>query len=439
MASSLRLKISASILTVISLFTLTGVSCNPFSGNGGNSNTDTPLVVWGLWEESVALEPIITSFQEETGVNVEYRKIASVADYENELLSAIAEDRGPDIFVIHHTWVETKRGLMSPADPTIIDERALREEFVDVVADDLIRDGHVYALPTSVDTLALYYNKDLLSAAGVARPPRTWDEFLSVIERITRVNRLGVIEQSAAALGAAVNISRATDIIQLLFLQSGISLTNADKKIQLSNDIGVNALTFYTDFANKSKTAYTWNLQQEHSLDAFSQGKTAMMINYSYHIPTVRAKNPRLRFDIAPVPQIVDSKVQNFASYWPYAVSNKSSAPDTAWQFLRRLTNTDGAMAIIRHHQIPPARRDGVAALSRDPILGVFSEQSLTAVTWPRGDIVAIDAIMNAMIDNVVTGASTINASLVRAQEQINLIQPTPAVEPADQPPVGGL
>ena len=429
MASSLRLKISASLFTVISLFTLTGVSCSPTPVNIGKGN---PLVIWGLWEESTALEPIITAFQEETGVDVEYRKIASVADYENQLLAAIAEDRGPDIFVIHHTWVETKRGLMSPASPDIIDERALREEFVDVVADDLIRDGHVYALPTSVDTLALYYNKDLLSTAGIARPPRTWDEFLAVVERITRINRLGVI-------GTATNISRATDIIQLLFIQSGLSLNNDDNKVRLSEELGVKALTFYTDFANKSKKAYTWNIQQDYSIDAFSQGKTAMMINYSYHIPTVRAKNPRLRFDIAPVPQIADSKVQNFASYWPYAVSNKSKSPELAWQFLRQMTNTEGAMSIIRHHQIPPARRDGVASLSRDPSLGVFAEQALTAVTWPRGDIVAIDAIMNTMIDNVITGAATINASLVRAQEQINLIQPDPVQPAAEEPISGGL
>jgi multiple sugar transport system substrate-binding protein len=438
MASSLRLKINATLLALVSVFALTGVGCRPTLGPASNGGSSA-LVVWGLWEESAALEPIITAYKEETGLDIEYRKIASVADYENQLLSAIAEDRGPDIFVIHHTWVETKRGLMSPAPTDVIDERAAREEFVDVVTDDLIRDGRVYALPTSVDSLALYYNKDLLSAAGVARPPRTWDEFLAVVERITRVNRLGVIEQSAAALGTAANISRATDIIQLLLMQSGLSLANDDNKVQLSNDAGVKALTFYTDFANKSKQAYTWNLQQDYSLDAFAEAKTAMMINYSYHIPTIRAKNPRLRFDIAPAPQIADSKVQNFASYWPYAVSNKSQAPDVAWLFLRRMTETDGSMAIIRHHQIPPARRDGVASLSRDPTLGVFAEQALTAVTWPRGDIVAIDAIINTMIDSVVTGGSTIAASLTRAQEQINQIQPPPAPTDTEELNVGGL
>jgi multiple sugar transport system substrate-binding protein len=426
MAYSLKYKINITLLTLVSLFTLTGVGCRPQENTGRILDTDITLVVWGLWEESATLDPIITSFQEETGINIEYRKIASVAEYEKKLLEALAEGRGPDIFVIHHTWVETKRGIMSPAPSDVIDERALKEEFVDVVAGDVVRDGNIYALPVSVDTLGLYYNKDLLSTAGVARPPKTWDEFLQVVERMTKVNRLGVIEQSAAAIGTATNVSRAADILQLLFLQSGLTIVDDRNRVSLSGDEGVSALTFYTDFANKSKKAYTWDLQQDYSLDSFAEGETAMMLNYSYHIPTIKAKNPRLRFDVAPAPQIADSKVINFAAYWPYAVSNRSTAPSVAWQFLRHITNTESSMAIIRSQLIPPARRDGVASLSRDPALGVFSEQALTAVSWRRGDIVAIDAIVNTMIDNVVTGAATVSNSLGRGQEQINQVQPEP-------------
>lgn len=423
MAYSLRYKISISLLAIVSLGTLTGVGCRPQENSGQILDTDITIVMWGLWEESDALTPIITAYQEETGINIEYRKIASVAEYEKKLLEALAEGRGPDIFVIHHTWVETKRGLMSPAPSNVIDERALKEEYVDVVAEDVVREEQVYALPVSVDSLALYYNKDLLSSAGIASPPKTWDEFLRIVERITRVNRLGVIEQSAAAIGTATNVSRAADILQLLFLQSGLTIVNDDNKVKLLTDEGISALTFYTDFANKSKKAYTWDLQQDYSLDAFAEGETVMMLNYSYHIPTIKAKNPRLRFDIAPAPQIADSKTINFAAYWPYAVSNQSTAPTVAWQFLRHMTNTNNSIAIISSQTIPPARRDGVDSLSRDPTLGVFSEQALTATSWRRSDIVGIDAIVNTMIDSVITGAATINNSLRRGQEQINLIQ----------------
>lgn len=429
MASSWLRKAGLLALALACSVTLTGFGCRPRPA-GSNLGTDAKLVVWGLWQNSADMGGIVAAFQESTGVTVEYKKVASVADYERRLLEALAEKRGPDVFVIHHTWVESKRALLSPAPASVIDERALREEFVEVVADDLMREGQIYALPVSVDTLALYYNKDQLSAAGMARPPRTWDEVQRAVEQLTAITRFGTIERSALALGTAANVNRAADILQLLFVQSGLAISDSESgHISLIGDVGERALTFYTDFANKSKQVYTWDLQQDYSLDAFAEGDTAMMINYSYHIPTIKAKNPRLDFAIAPLPQIADSGTANFASYWPYAVSQQSALPEVAWQFVRFVTNTEAAQTLNKAAATPPARRDSIAAAARDPVTGAFAEQALTAATWPRADIVATDAIVNTMIDSIVTGAATASESLRRAEDQLNQLKAQPGVK----------
>lgn len=351
--------------------------------------------------------------------------MASVATYEKELLEALAQGRGPDVFVIHHTWVEGKRGLMSPAPPEVIDERAVNEEFVPVVAADMIRDGFIYGLPTSVDSLALYYNNDVLASSGVGQPSKTWKDFQEDVEKITRVTRTGQVQQSAAALGTAANVNRASDILQILMLQSGLPIVGSDARIDVANDIGERALAFYTDFSNKSKRVFTWDLSQDFSLDAFSEGETAMMLNYSYHIPTIRAKNPRLNFSIAKLPQIPDTKLDShrtFASYWPFTVSNTSRAPVTAWQFLRFLTSKGPAETINKAQGVPPARRDSAEELARDPAIGVFAEQSLTAATWPRVDVVASDGIFNRMIDKVAAEGVAAGDALREAQDQLQQI-----------------
>lgn len=420
MVSFLRRKSAPLVLVAFSLFTLTGFGCRR-PGGSGDALSQT-LVVWGLWQESGQMQPILDAFEEQTGVTVEYKKMASVATYEKELLEALAQGRGPDVFVIHHTWVEGKRGLMSPAPLDIVDERAVREEFVDVVASDVVRDGLVYALPTSVDTLALYFNRDLLAAAGVARPPRTWDEFQRAVERITRVSRLGTLEQSAAAIGTAANVNRASDVVQLLMLQSGLAIVDSTGRVEIANETGERALTFYTDFANKAKKVFTWDLNQDFSIDAFAEGDTAMMLNYSYHLPTIRAKNPRLNFGVAPMPQIADSTPRTFASYWPFAVSNTSRAPISSWQFIRFVTANAPSTALNQSTGSPPARRDAVETFVRDPNLGVFAEAALTAVSWPRLDIIASDAIFNRMIDDFVTGAATASDTLRRGEDQLQQI-----------------
>ncbi|MEX2055198.1 MAG: extracellular solute-binding protein [Candidatus Andersenbacteria bacterium] len=416
-------------LLVGSFLLLCVVALSGFGCRQDIRSEDSPtgtLVVWGLWQESEDIRPIVDAFKQQTGIDVEYKKIASVANYERELLAALASGRGPDVFVIHHTWVEGKLDLLTPAPAEVIDPRSVQEEFVDVVAQDVVRNNRVYALPTSVDTLALFYNKDIFNASSIPKPPATWTELQQVVEKITKVNRVGSIEQSAVALGTAANINRAADILQLLMLQSGLNFDDAEAGPQIAGDVGERALIFYTDFANKAKKVYTWDLQQDFSIDAFAEGDTAMMFNYSYHVPTVKAKNSRLNFGLAPVPQIAGSSANNtisFAAYWPFGVSNSTPTPTLAWQFVRFLTNKEASLVLNKAQQVPPARKDSVVDLQRDPILGVFTDQTLNARSWVRSDIAASDAIFNTMIDSVVTGTAAPAEALRRAEDQLKQLR----------------
>lgn len=428
--ASFRSQKAIFVLIVASAFALAGFGCRQPAPV--KQTTTTSIVVWGLWQDSDTMGPIVRAFQDQTGIAVEYKKIASVATYEQELVQALAEGRGPDVFVINNTWVEAKRGLMSPAPADIINERDLKNEFPDVVSKDLVRNGYVYALPTSIDTLGLYYNTDLFNNAGIAQPPKTWEEFQKDVVTLTKVSRLGVIGQSAAAIGAASNINRAPDLLQMLMLQSGLPIIATDQsggsRVDIANDIGSRALAFYTDFSNKAKQVYTWDTTQDYSIDAFAEGKTAMLFNYAYQIPTIRAKNQRLQFAVAPVPQIGGNAAEvTFASYWPFTVSASSRSPQAAWQFVRFLTGNSASEALNKAQALPPARRDAIPNYVSDPIMGVFAEQTLKASSWPRVDIVATDGIFNAMIDGVATGGVPIGDALRQAQDQLQRIIPTNA------------
>jgi len=88
---------------------------------------------------------------------------------------------------------------------------------------------------------------------------------------------------------------------------------------------GENALTFYTQFADNSSPMYSWNIDSHYSLDAFSEGWAAMMLNYSWNIATIQAKSPNLNFSIAPLPQLEGNQTVNYANYWAFAVSKNKN------------------------------------------------------------------------------------------------------------------
>ena len=45
--------------------------------------------------------------------------------------------------------------------------------------------GTLYGIPNEIDVYALNYNKALFKQAGIAAPPKTWDEFKDAAKKLT--------------------------------------------------------------------------------------------------------------------------------------------------------------------------------------------------------------------------------------------------------------
>jgi ABC-type glycerol-3-phosphate transport system substrate-binding protein len=134
---------------------------------------------------------------------------------------------------------------------------------------DEIPSKKVFGLPLSMDTLVLYYNKDMLNRAKIALPPETWQQFVEQVPKLTLVDVDNNIIQSGAAIGTSNNVPRVMDIISLLMMQNGATMIlgnqaefgEADPE-QKDYFPGAKALEFYTSFANPDVEWYSWNADQ---------------------------------------------------------------------------------------------------------------------------------------------------------------------------------
>ncbi len=400
-------------------------------------------------------------------VTIVYRRFR-LEEYENALLNALAEDRGPDIFMVHDTWISKYQPKILPMPPTTnvaiqqivgtlkkeavytvhkensISLRNYKNNYPDAVAKDTIRtvnvstkadvrqlEDRIMALPVSVDTLGMYVNKDLLNAAGVATIPATWDAFQTVIPKLVKQNTQGDILQAAAALGTGYNVERSPDIITALMLQNGAEMSADDGtptfavvppalSEQRDQPPSFQALSFYTDFANPAKSVYTWNAKQPNSLEAFIQGKAAFFFGYSYHLATIRARAPKLNLGIAPLPQISGNPVVNVANYWTWTVSKKTKHGDTAWNFLNFMIKPEEAKKYLQAAKRPAAEKLLLADQLEDEDVGVFASQVLTSKSWYRGDDPqAMEDSFMVMIENVLSGVEDIPNAIRNAQTKV--------------------
>ncbi|MDO8557864.1 MAG: extracellular solute-binding protein [bacterium] len=391
------------------------------------------LQVWGVFDTSDMIAPLTRAFHERyKHLDASYH-LYTIEEYENVLLNALASGKGPDVYMVNNTWLPRYIERLKPASPLALDIKTFRDAFVDIAYEDLVANQKIYGVPLHVDTLALFYNKDYLASAGIALPPSTWEEFLAATKLLTRRDEKGNIQRAGAALGTAKNINRSFDILSLLMMQQGAhmvsdDLTRAtfDAPLAIGNESffpGERALTFYTDFANPRKQVYSWNALQDFSLDAFFQGKAAMMVNYSRVIPLIESRAPYLKWNIAPMPQIASRDTDiNFGNYWALVVSSTSKYPEQSWQFLKFMTERDNAKRYADNARRPVARRDLVDVQKADEKLGVFAVQSLTARSWYQADNRAIEELFADMIESVVKGSDSAKDAIVKAARQVGVL-----------------
>lgn len=375
------------------------------------------LNFWGVIDESDVWNELIANFNSQfPHITVNYIK-KSPANFERQLLEALAIGRGPDIFTIPRDWLPAHKNKLYPAPDEILNFQSFKDNFVDAAIGDFSSEQKIYALPLFVDTLALYYNKDLFNKAGLAQPPKNWDDFQKYVIRLTVRSEASDILQSGAALGTAKNIEKAYDILRLLILQSKIDMVSLNG--------GEKALAFYTQFAQPNAKLYTWNSRLPNSLDSFSQGKVAMIFDYASARERILNKNPNLNFAAAPMPQLKDAeKFINYADYWGLTVTLQSRNKLEAWQFIKFMTDRNVLYNYLQKAQRPSPRRDLSAFQQEDPNLKIFATQSLSAVSWYPADKLALDRIFEEMIESAL-GGSPLQEVIVEASKKINqLIQP---------------
>lgn len=418
------------LIGLVVIVAIAVVIINPFK-----AGTPAPVTLefWSVFDDSEIIQPLIMEYQTlYPNVTINYYK-KNIATYESDLVDALAAGRGPDIFSIHNTWLPKHLGKLAPAPESLITPSRFSEIFVDAASQDFIDDGQVYALPLSVDSLALFYNKDLLNSAGIASAPKTWIEFNAAVEKLTKRDAKNNILQAGAAMGTAKNVNRSTDILTALMLQGGAAMVNAEKTAASFNQTfssagdnfnpGRQALIFYTNFANPALKVYTWNSLQHYSIDAFVEGRAAMLLNYAYQLPVIRARAPHLDFGVATLPQIsAGSKKVTFANYWAPAVSQSSYSQAAAWQFLSWLSSADASREYLAAARKPAARRDLIEEQATDGELGLFAQQALYAKSWWEKDNLAIEGIFADMIESVVRGTATVDEALSRANSQVTTL-----------------
>ena len=148
-------------------------------------------------------------------------------------------------------------------------------------------DGKLYGLQPGANTIAIFYNKDILSKAGV-KPPTTWAELKDSAKKLTNGKQYGF------AFNATADYEGAWQFLPPMW-------TNGGDETQLTSPQVAGALQLWKDLVDDgsaSKSVVNWS--QANVNDQFIAGKAAMMLNGPWQIPALQ--KAKINYGVVPFP-----------------------------------------------------------------------------------------------------------------------------------------
>jgi len=252
-------------------------------------------------------------------------EVANWDDLLQKLQTDISGGTNADLAIIGTRWLLdfVKDGIAEPLDPMMSPE--FKDRFIGAFLKPGQIGGKTYGLPIAASARAMYVNTNMLTKAGIAKPPATWDELVDAAKKIKASGGTGFGIQ-----GKGIE----TDVYWYYSLWThGGDVVGADGKAAFASPAGDKALALYKSMIDQGLTEDgVTNYTREDLQNLFKQGRLGMMITAPFLINQIAKEAPTLNYEVAPVP-----KATNPATY---AVTDSiimfanSKVKPAAWKFL---------------------------------------------------------------------------------------------------------
>jgi multiple sugar transport system substrate-binding protein len=221
--------------------------------------------------------------------------MTSMGEYYTQLSTAAAADTLPDVAIVHADQIATQvfRNVLRPIDNLVTDMGIDGSDFPVAVWGAGEVAGHRYSIPLDIHPMTMFYNADLLTAAGFSVPPTTGEEFAAIAGAITNEENYGFDITGGFPV---------QQIFQMLLAQFGGSEFSADGTAATWNSpAGVQAMQWMLDAqANWSAP----NLEVDAELNAFKAGGVGIVWNGIWQTTNVTGEGVEFDGRATAVPQI---------------------------------------------------------------------------------------------------------------------------------------
>jgi multiple sugar transport system substrate-binding protein len=253
-----------------------------------------------------------------------------------KLTTDIAAGTNADLSIIGTRWLIdfVQQGIAEPLDSYITPE--FKDRFIDTFLSPSVMEGKTYGLPIAASARAMYYNKDILSKAGVAEPPKTWAELQDAAKKIKAA---GGDVYGFGLQGKEIE----TDVYYYYAMWSmGSEILNEDGTSGLGTPGALEAAKLYKSLIDEGLTEPgVTSLNREDVQNLFKQGKVGMMITAPFLSNQIKEEAPNLNYGVTAIPAGPTGARGTYGVTDSIIMFQNSKNKEEAWKLLDYLFTTE--------------------------------------------------------------------------------------------------
>lgn len=355
--------------------------CSSSTGTGSGFEAAAPAELSGtvsFWHffsdrEADVIQSVVDDFM---AANPKVKVEVHSGQDDEKLRKSIASGSDVDLGLSYSTDIVgnfCSTGAFRDLGPVLTRDKVDMGQFTDTVKSYTEYKGTRCSMPILADVYGLYYNKDLLAAAGFTTPPKTLSELETMATALTTFNADG----SLATLGFNPTMGWYENAPAHYGPLANAAWLNSDGTSAIGSSSGWQQLIewqtkFVTSIGWDKLNAFSAGLGQEFSADnAFQTGKVAMNMDGEYRTAFIADQTPTLHYGTAPFP-VADGQDALYGGGYITGniagISKGSKNPELAWALLKYLS-TDTQAVVKLSNGLKNVPTTHAAATSSDLVV----------------------------------------------------------------------
>jgi multiple sugar transport system substrate-binding protein len=362
--------------------------------------------------EAAQFDKIVAAFEAANpGLTIKQER-NNESNYYDKLVTSILGNAAPDIARVEPPKAAqyVAAGYAAKLDEVVPAD--LRTDFFDGTLEPLTKDGSLYGVPQDVATLSLYYRTDLLTAAGVANPPATWDELVTAAKAVTKGDVYGI--GLFGGWGAFEFYPWFWQAGGEMFRDEGGKLVPA-----FNSPEGIAALQLWVDLANKDKVMPPGmaSVGEDDVKAPFIAGKLGMFTSGPWSVGSLKSVTEiKDKWAIAPLPK--GKQEASVLGGMDVIVLEQSKHKAEAAKFLAYWLSNEVQKDWASTLGFIPVRKSlyDDPAFKNDPTIAIFAKElavSRSRPTIPQAG--EIDDLFGKAVQAALSGAKTPKQALDEA------------------------